>query len=141
MKMPPQLSILALVLLLRFWPWQLFSGDAMADWLLSVIVMQIIFIKACNIVSSESWCNFVILIEAVCMVINSVLLMIPATLFSIHAQIMTVAFIIELLIITISIQGAAIGRHDCNRLPLGRNALGYLRRNAYRGMGNQEAHS
>ncbi len=140
MKMPPQLSVLALVLLLYFWPWQLFSGDEPVYWLASVLVMQLIFVMACNMLSSESWCVFVILIEAVCMIFNSLSALIPATLFSVHADIITAAFIIELLVITMSLQGAAVGRSNCSRAPLGRYNMGHLRRNSLGGMGNNEAH-
>ncbi len=78
MKMPPQLSVLALVLLLYFWPWQLFSGDEPVYWLASVLVMQLIFVMACNKMSSEYWASLVIRVETLCMFINSVLLMITA---------------------------------------------------------------
>ena len=139
MKIAAQLSVAALALLLYHWPWLFLSGDSHADVMMTVIPLQIIFAMACKMLSSESWCTFVILIEAVCMVINSVSWLIPVTLFFVHGYIITTAFIMQLLIITISIQGAMVGRANSIRLPLGRHSMGHLRRDSLFSLGNKEA--
>lgn len=139
MKIPAQLSVAALVLLLYYWPWSLSSGYEPADVLMTVLPLQILFVIGCKILSSESWCTLVILVEAICMVINSVFMSIETTLFFIHGYIITTAFIMQLLIITISIRGAAVGRANSVRLPLGRHSMGYLRRNSLFSLGNKEA--
>jgi len=128
--MPKQFYILGLVLLLRFWPWQLFSGDLAADWLLSVIVMQSAFVMSCNILARESWATAIIIVETFCMILNIALVLIGATIFANHSAIMLAAFILELLIITISLQGVAVG-FGC-RLPLASSCVWRLRSNALR---------
>jgi len=116
--MPKQFYILGLVLLLWYWPWQLFSGDLPADWLLSVITMQSVFVILCNILARESWAIAITIIEGVCMLLNVLLVLIGAPISLFHDDIMLTAFILELLIITISLQGVAVGRSSGHRLPL-----------------------
>ena len=116
-QMPRQLIILALVLLLWFWPWQLFSGDSPGSWLLSVITMQILFVIACNKITQDGWATVIILIESFCMILNIALMNWAPLVSGIHAQVMPAAFIMELLIITISMRGAVVGRSNSYRLP------------------------
>lgn len=125
-KMPKQFYIFGLVLLLYFWPWQLFSGDLPADWLLSVITLQIVFVIFCNVFVREGWILPVIIIEAVCMVLNIANMLLPEIISGIHAQIMIVALIMELLIITTSM-GAINGRDNSYHLQLAGGGLWRVR--------------
>lgn len=110
MKMPPQFYIFAIVLLSWYWPWHFALLGVDADYLLTVIVVARASVIACYILSRESWILAIIIIEAFCMMFNVTLFLFPVALLSgLHGQIMLAAFIIELLIITISLQGAAIG--------------------------------
>ena len=121
--MPKQFYIIALVLLLWFWPWQLFSGDLPADWLLSAITMQLVFVIACNILTNESWAIAITIIEGVCMLFNVLIVLIGAPISLYHDDIMLAAFILELLIITISLQGVAVGGSSGNRISLAGSSL------------------
>ena len=94
------------------------EGDA----LLTVLVFQTAVI-ACNILIRESWTIPIILIEALCMLFNVTLFLVPALLADYHAQIMLSALIIELLIITISMQGASIGRSADHSVPFSAGGL------------------
>ena len=127
MKMPPQFYIFAIVLLSRYWPWHFGLLGADADYLLTVIVVSHASVIACNILSKESWVRAIIIIEAVCMMFNVTIFLFPALLSGLHGQIMLAAFIIELLIITISLQGAAIG----GTLPMAGSSLRDICRAAF----------
>lgn len=131
-KIPKQLIILGLVLLLYFWPWQLFSGDSPESWLLSVITMQIAFVTACNKIVRESWVTAIIIIETFCMSVNILMLLFMATISPYQQNIMATALIIELLIITISLQGVAIGKPNSCRLPISGDRLWAARSGAMR---------
>lgn len=126
-KMPSQFYMFATVSLLYFWPWQIFSGDKPADWLASVITLQLVFVIACNIFVRDSWATAIILIEGFCMVINLLMMKGAPIVVDAHEHIVLAAFIIELLIITISLQGVAIGKSNSNRLRMVGNGLCYLR--------------
>ncbi len=112
-KMPKRFYIFVLVLLLYFWPWQLFSGDLPADWLLSVITMQLVFVIICNAVSNEKWATYVIIIEVVCMSFNIAYVLLPSVTYPIHSVVTLSALIMELLIITGNgvINGSDHSRH------------------------------
>jgi hypothetical protein len=125
-KMPKQFYMFGLVLLLYFWPWQLFTGDQPADWLLSVITLQLVFVIFCNVFVRDSWILPVIIIETVCMVFNIALLIVPGVMSSIHAYIMLSALIMELLIITTSMR-ATDGRVDSYNTPLAGHSLWRVR--------------
>lgn len=125
-KMPKQFYIFGLALLLYFWPWQLFTGDLPADWLASVITLQIVFVILCNVLVRENWILPVIIIEAVCMIFNIAYLIVAGFIAAIHAQIITVALIMELLIIITSI-GAINGRDNSYRLQLAGGGLWRVR--------------
>ena len=129
-RMPSQFYIFAMAWLLQYWPqsWCFELVDPNADELLTALLLQTAFVIACNILISEPWRYAVILIEAFCMMLNVTLFLIPLSIGEFHAQIMLAAFIIELLIITISIQGAVVGRSDNYRLSLPSISLRGLRR-------------
>ncbi len=139
MKTPKQLIIIALVLLSYFWPWQLISGDSTADWLASVITMQIALVIACNKIVHESWATAIIIIETLCMSVNILMLLFMATISPYQQNIMATALIIELLIITISLQGVAIGKPNSCRLPISGNRLWAVRGGAMRFSNRAEA--
>ena len=122
MKMPPQFYIFAIVLLSRYWPWHFGLLGVDADYLLTVILVSHASVIACNILSKESWVRAIIIIEAVCMMFNVTIFLFPALLSGFHGQIMLAAFIIELLIITIS-TGAIVGRSNHYRLPMAGSSL------------------
>jgi hypothetical protein len=125
-KMPKQYYILGLVLLQYLWPWQLFGGDLPADWLVSVITMQLCFVIFCNKFVRDNWILPVIIIEAVSLAFNITLLVVPGVISGIHAHIILTALIMELLIITTSL-GVINGRVDSYRLPLAGGGLWRVR--------------
>lgn len=106
--MPAQLNILALVLLLFYWPWLLFSGDTPESWLASVVSVQLAFVMACNKLTQESWATAIIIVEAICMIANILLVILSSKTFFFHAEFVLAAFIIELLIITISLRSEGV---------------------------------
>lgn len=139
MKMPSQFYMFATVLSLYYWPWQLFSGDLPADWLLSVISMQLVFVISCNIFVRESWATAIMMIEVFCMMINLLMMIGWPLVAQSHERIVLAAFIIELLIITISLKGVAIGKSNSNRLRMAGNSLCYLRNRSLPVFGRNEA--
>jgi hypothetical protein len=99
-----------LLVLLFYWlPLPRFLLLSNESWLASTITIQLALVISCNILVSEPWKYGVILIEAFCMLFNVTYFLTGDLLSGLHAQIMLTALIIELLIITISMQGAAIG--------------------------------
>lgn len=106
---PKQLYIAALLLLLWHWPESLILSGSAENVLFSVITLQLCFVIACNILVREPWIIGVILIEAFCMMFNVTFFLMPSISGVMHEQIMLCALIIELLIITISLQGVAVG--------------------------------
>jgi len=64
---------------------------------------------SCNILTKERWATAVILIELICMLINATLFYFDLHKEPFQDHIMLAAFIIELLIITMSL-GAGVGR-------------------------------
>ena len=131
-RIPNQFYIFALVFLLPLWPqsWCLSLTDPSADELLTALLLQTALVIACNILISEPWKYAVILIEASCMLFNVTLFLIPLSIGGFHAQIMFAAFIIELLIITISLRGAIVGRSNNYHLPMAGRGIWSLRRAA-----------
>lgn len=115
-RMPNQFYMFAMVLALYFWPWSFSLFDPNADQLLTAILLQQLFVISCNKIVRESWVIPIILIEALCMLFNVTLFLVPLPIGAIHGQIMNAAFILELLIITISMHGAAIGRANILQL-------------------------
>ncbi len=109
MRIPRQFYIFAMVLSLYYWPWHLSLFEPDIDALLTVLLLQSAIVISCYILVSEPWKYAVILIEAFCMLFNVAFFLFPAPLLPFHEKLMLWAFIIELLIITISMQGAAIG--------------------------------
>jgi hypothetical protein len=87
-------------------------------WLFTTVSVQLLFVISCNISTKESWSTAVIIIEAFCMLFNVTYFLTGQLLADYHAQIMLSALIIELLIITISIQGARIGRANSLSAPI-----------------------
>lgn len=124
-KIPSQFYMFVIVLCCYHWPWYLSFFDPDVDALLTVLLLQTGVI-ACNFLIKEKWCYLIILIEAAFMLFNVTLFLVPAMLVDYHAQIAVSAVIIELLIITISMQGAAIERSDSYSL---HNFGGYIRTN------------
>ena len=110
MKMPAQFYIFAMVLSLYYWPWQLSFFEPDTDALLTVISLQLFFVIACNYLTRASWVTAIIIVEAFCMIVNLFAVLIDATLFHYHADIMRTALIIQLLIITMSL-GAVVGHY------------------------------
>jgi len=106
-KVPTQAYILLLVLALYYWPWQLFSGDI--GWLVTVVSVSFIGVIACNKLTNERWATGVIIVEVLCMMINATLFLFGMHKVPMQEHIMISAFIIELLIITMSL-GAGVGR-------------------------------
>lgn len=117
MRIPKQFYIFAMVLSLYYWPWYLSLFEPDIDALLTVLLLQSVLVISCYILVSEPWRYAVILIEAFCMLFNVTFFLFPAPLLPFHEQLMLWAFIIELLIITISMQGAAIGRSTDHAVP------------------------
>jgi hypothetical protein len=112
-KVPTQAYILLLVLGLHYWPWQLFSGDI--GWLVTVVSVSFFGVIACNKLTNERWATGVIIIETSCMTINATLFLFGFHKTPMQEHIMISAFIIELLLITMSM-GAGIGRIRNDRL-------------------------
>ena len=117
MRIPKQFYIFAMVLSLYYWPWYLSLFEPDIDALLTVMLLQSALVISCNILVNEQWKYALILIEAFCMFFNVTFFLFPALLLPFHEQLMLWAFIIELLIITISMQGAAIGRSTDHAVP------------------------
>ena len=136
---PSQFYMYAIVLLCYQWSWYLSLVDPEGDALLTVLLLHSAVI-ACNILVRKPWAIPIIIIEALCMLFNVTLFMVPALLVDYHAQIMLAAFIIELLIITISMQGAAIGRSVDHSVPFSASGL-WANRSIVFNMGrHSEAH-
>lgn len=138
MKMPKQYPILVMVLALYFWPWQLFSGESPASWLLSVITMQIAFVITCNIFVRDNWVLPVIIIEAVCMLINIAYVLVPGFISSIHGYAIGSAVIMEILAITSSM-GSINGRANSTGVQLAGNSLWRVRGGLFSLGGNKES--
>lgn len=136
-KMPKQYYVFALVLLLYYWPWQLFTGDKPADWLASVITLQLAFVILCNKFVRENWILPVIIIEAVCMVFNTAYLIVPGVMSGIHEHIMLSALIMELLIIITSMRATG-GRIDSYNSLLAGGGLWRFRGGNFPGYSNRE---
>jgi hypothetical protein len=112
-KLPAQAYILLLVLGLHYWPWQLFSGDI--GWLVTVITIPFCVLVVCNKLTHENWATAVIIVEVACMLINATLFAFGLHKIPMREHIMLSGFIIELLLITMSM-GAGIGRIRNDRL-------------------------
>ena len=123
MRNPKQLYIIALVFLLRYWPEQFILSGSDNQLLFSVITLQLGFVIACNILTKEPWIYAVILIEAFCMLFNVTFFLVTAISGALHEQIMLCAFIIELLIISMSLQGAIVERSNNYRLSMSGGCL------------------
>lgn len=130
-KLPTQIYILASAVLLHYWPEQLTLSGSDSQLLFSVITLQLVFVMSCNILVSELWKYAVIMIEVFCMLFNTTFFLLPSVSAQLHEQIMLCAFILELLIITLSLQGAVVGRSNDYRLPLASFSLGGLRSSAF----------
>jgi hypothetical protein len=138
-KIPSQFYIFVIVLLCYHWHWYLSLFDPDGDALLTVLLLQSAVIT-CNILIKEYWSSAIIIIEAASMLFNVTLFLVPAIIADYHAQIMLAAFIIELLIITISMQGAAIGRSVEHSVPFSASGL-WANRSIVFNMGRRsEAH-
>ena len=136
---PSQLYMYAIVLCCYHWRWYLSLVDPDGDALLTVLLLQSSVI-ACNILVRELWSIPIIIIEALCMLFNVTLFLVPALLADYHAQIMFSALIIELLIITISMQGTSIGRSADHSVPFSAGGL-WANRSIVFNMGrHSEAH-
>lgn len=108
-KIPSQFYIAALLLLLWWGPWSFISYLPDPFVLVGVITLQWVFVLLANRIVRDNWICPIILIEALCMLFNATLFAYPALLVEFHAQFMKAAFIIELLIITVSLRGEKIG--------------------------------
>lgn len=106
-RMPRQLPVIALVLLCWHWSWSLWFGSF--SWIVTVTTLQALLVMSCNILTKERWATAVILIELICMLINATLFYFDLHKLPLQDHIMLAAFIIELLIITMSL-GAGVGR-------------------------------
>ena len=138
-RIPSQFYMYVIVLLCYQWSWYLSLIEPEGDALLTVLLLQSAVI-ACNILVRESWSVPIIIIEAACMLFNVTLFLVPALLANYHAQIMFSAFKIELLIITISMQGASIGRSADHSVPFSAGGL-WANRSIFFNMGRRsEAH-
>lgn len=122
--MPKQFYVLLLALLLYFWPWSIGSGSYLLGF---VITLQIAFVMSCNFLVKERWKYAVILIEGFCMLFNVTFFLVPSLSPHFHEQIMLCAFIIELLIITISLQGVIVGRSNSYHPSLANRGLWSVR--------------
>ena len=123
MKIPRQLHVIALVLLCWHWLWPLWFGSY--SWIVTVTALQFTLVMSCNNLTKERWATAVIIIELICMMINATLFW-----FDLHKEpyqdhIMLAAFIIELLIIAMSL-GAGIGRIRNDSLSSYLNGVGSL---------------
>lgn len=116
-KMPKQFYIFAIVLCCYFWPWYLSFFEPNADALLTVLILQSLVVISCNKLVKEDWAMGIILIEALSMTYN--LFVFSGLGASAHSQVMLSAFIIELLIITISLTKDNI--NDASRSLYGSN--------------------
>lgn len=125
--MPKQLIALILVIALYSWPWQITLMGTPADWLLTVLLLQHLFVIACNKLGKEAWLMPIIMIEVICMALNVALVAYNPLTIELHSQLIFYAFIMQLLIITISMTGAISGGADSNRLPMGGLSLRGLR--------------
>ncbi len=98
-RIPTQFYIFAMALSVYFWPWVLFSSDVF-----TVFTLQLLFVIACNKLVKEDWVIAVILIEFFVMLFNVTFFCNPAITDATHEQITLYALILELLIITASLQ-------------------------------------
>jgi len=112
-KIPKQLPILVMVLLCWHWSWPLWFGSY--SWIVTVTTLQACLVMWCNKLTSESWATAVMIIEVVCVMINTTLWWLCLHKEPYQYHIMLSAFIIELLIITCSL-GAGVGRIRNDRL-------------------------
>lgn len=106
-KIPPQLCVLLLLLLCWQWPWALWFGSF--NWIVTVTLLQTVLIFCCSALSRDLWVTLIIAIEFFCMLFNVTLFYFDLHRLAIQEQIMLIAFIIELLIISLSL-GASLGR-------------------------------
>lgn len=98
-KIPVQFYIFAIALSVYCWPWVLFSSSAF-----TVFTLQLLFVIACNILVKQDWIIAVIIVELASMLFNVTFCIFTAIPADLHVQIMTSAFILELLIITTSLR-------------------------------------
>lgn len=98
-RMPPQFYIFAMALSVYFWPWVLFSSDVF-----TVFTLQVLFVISCNILVKSDWIIAIIIIEVAAMLFNVTFFLFEPISGRLHEQIMLVALIIELLIITTSLR-------------------------------------
>lgn len=117
-RMPKQLIVLGLLLLVYFLPLDFISYFEPRWWLASVISIQLLLVFLCNKIVSESWICPILFIESGCMIFNATLFILPHAVIDFHADFMKMAFIIELLTITISLWGNPVERFNQHRLRL-----------------------
>jgi len=93
-RIPTQFYIFAMVFLLYYWPWELFSSSAF-----TVFTLQAFFVAICAKLVRESWVIPIIAIELIVALFNVTFFCMPSISDDLHAQITLTAVIIELLII------------------------------------------
>ena len=108
-QMPKQLYILGLVLLCYLGPWSFIGLFPDPIPLVGCIAIAHGLCRICNAIVLDPWIVSIILIELICMCFNATLFLFPVLLVDFHAPFMRAAFIIELLIIAISLRGEQIG--------------------------------
>lgn len=123
MKIPKQLHILVLVLLCWHWQWPLWFGSY--SWIVTVTTLQAMLVISCNKLTKERWATAVIIIEFACMMINATLFCFDLHKAPYQDHIMLAAFIIELLIIAMSL-GAGVGRIRNDSLSNYLNGVGII---------------
>lgn len=98
-RMPVQFYIFAMALSVYFWPWVFFSCEVF-----TVFTLQVLFVISCNILVKSDWIIAVIIIEFAAMLFNVTFFILEPISGALHEQIMLIALILELLIITTSLR-------------------------------------
>lgn len=119
---PAQGYIFALALLLYCSPLPYVFGEQYQRFVLPVYVaMQFLFVMACYKLVREKWIIFVILIEAFCMTWNAILFFRWQTagdlFYSAYSYTMFLAFVLEILIINLSMRGGEDERRNADGNP------------------------
>lgn len=100
--------------------------------------MQIAFVITCNVFVRDNWILPVIIIEAVCMLINIAYVLVPGFISSIHGYAIGSAVIMEILAITSSM-GSINGRANSTGVQLAGNGLWRVRGGLFSLGGNKES--
>lgn len=115
-RIPKQFYIFVLALGLFFLPVSfLFSNDNQRYVLPVYITFQLLFVISCNKITQATWATLIIIIEAICMLWNTLLFVFwndaSIVLYDAHSWVMFFAFALEILVLNLSMIGGQDGRN------------------------------